>query len=108
MDIVIDKLFGLYYDSKRQFVPKIKNPIVLESATSLARKIRKRELTSEEIVQAFIDRIKEVNPITNSIVDNRFEDALKEAKQIDLDIANGTLQEDDFEKKPFLGEFFLK
>lgn len=77
----------------------------MESVTSLARKIRKRELTSEEVVQAFIDRIKEVNPITNSIVDNRFEDALKEAKQIDLDIASGTLQEDDFEKKPFLGEF---
>ncbi|XP_030768157.1 fatty-acid amide hydrolase 2-A [Sitophilus oryzae] len=104
-DLLIDKIFGFCYklDKITKIVTKVSNPIVLESATTLARKIQKRELTSEEIVQAFIDRIKEVNTITNSIVDERFEEALKEAKQIDLDIASGTILEVDFREKPFLG-----
>ncbi|XP_066257002.1 fatty-acid amide hydrolase 2-A-like isoform X2 [Euwallacea similis] len=102
-DLLMDKFFSMYYDSKREFLPKLKNPIVLESASSLAKKIRERELKSEDIVQAFIDRIKEVNPIINAIVDRRFEAALKEAKQIDQDIANGKIHEIDFKNKPFLG-----
>lgn len=103
IDLIIDKLFSLYYDQKRVYITKSKNPIVLESATSLARKIRKRELQVVDVVQAFIDRIEEVNPITNSLIDNRFEDALKEAKQIDLDISTGQIIDADFREKPFLG-----
>lgn len=104
LDLLIDKLFGFYYDPQRAFIAKIKNPILLESASSLSKKIQKREITSEEVVQAFIDRIKEVNPVINAIVDDRFEEALIEAKQIDLDIASGTIQEVDFQEKPFLGK----
>ncbi|KAL1491976.1 hypothetical protein ABEB36_012486 [Hypothenemus hampei] len=103
VDLLIDKLFGLYYDSKRQYIPRIKNPLLMESATNLAKKIRTRKLTSEDVVQAFIDRIKEVNPILNSLVDQRFEDALKEAREIDKDIATGHISDVDFLEKPFLG-----
>ncbi|XP_074027592.1 fatty-acid amide hydrolase 2-A isoform X2 [Leptinotarsa decemlineata] len=103
IDLLIDCAFGYFKDSKRQFIKKCSNPIILESATSLARKIRKRELTSEQVVQAFIDRIKEVNPVLNAVVDSRYEEALREAKEIDEDIRNGTIQDVDFQTKPFLG-----
>ncbi|CAG9765176.1 unnamed protein product [Ceutorhynchus assimilis] len=103
LDLLIDKLFGLCYDPTREYIPPIKNPILLESATSLAKKIKKHELTSQEIVKAFIDRIHEVNPIINALVDERFNEALKEAEKIDEDIASGTIMEVDFQEKPFLG-----
>ncbi|XP_060522427.1 fatty-acid amide hydrolase 2-like [Cylas formicarius] len=102
IDLLIDKIFAVYWRPK-QIVSKPKNPIVMESATSLAKKIRTRKLTSEQVVQAFIDRIKEVNPIINSVVDHRFEAALKEARQIDEDIACGSILDVDFRDKPFLG-----
>lgn len=41
------------------------------------------QLTSEEVVKSFIARIKEINPILNCMVDERFEEALKDAKAID-------------------------
>lgn len=40
-------------------------------------------MTSEEIISAYIARCKEVNPFVNAIVDERFELALEEAKQVD-------------------------
>ncbi|XP_028137975.1 fatty-acid amide hydrolase 2-A isoform X3 [Diabrotica virgifera virgifera] len=103
IDILIDVIFGYFNDSKRVPIKKCTNPIILESATSLAQKIRKRELTSEEIVQAFVDRIKEVNPVLNALVDSRYEAALEDARKIDRDIANGTILDVDFQEKPFLG-----
>ncbi|CAG9832534.1 unnamed protein product [Diabrotica balteata] len=103
IDILIDVIFGYFNDSKRVPIKKCTNPIILESATSLAQKIRKRELTSEEVVQAFVDRIKEVNPVLNALVDSRYEAALEDARKIDRDIANGTILDVDFQEKPFLG-----
>lgn len=101
---MIDYIFGYFNDYKRVPIKKCTNPIILQSATALARKIKKRELTSEEVVQAYIDRIKEVNPILNALVDSRYEAALEEARKIDKDIAIGNIQEVDFQEKPFLGK----
>ncbi|CAH1106613.1 unnamed protein product [Psylliodes chrysocephalus] len=103
LDLLIDYIFGYFNDYKRVPIKKCTNPIILQSATALARKIKKRELTSEEVVQAYIDRIKEVNPILNALVDSRYEAALEEARKIDKDIAIGNIQEVDFQEKPFLG-----
>lgn len=41
------------------------------------------QLTSEEVVKSFIARIKEINPILNCMVDQRFEAALQDAKAAD-------------------------
>jgi fatty acid amide hydrolase 2 len=41
------------------------------------------QLTSEQVVSAFIDRIEKVNPLVNCVVDNRFGEALLQAKQVD-------------------------
>ncbi|CAG9812657.1 unnamed protein product [Phaedon cochleariae] len=103
VDILIDNIFGFFNDSKRKPIKNNSNPILHKSATSLARKIRKGELKSEEVVQAYIDRIKEVNPVLNSLVDSRYDDALKEARRIDEEIASGCITEADFQRKPFLG-----
>lgn len=103
IDLTIDKLFSLYYDPKIVPLKDVSDPIILESATKLAKKIRKHELTSEQVVKAFIEQIKAVNPIINAVVDTCFEEAIKEAQKIDQEILNGTIQDLDFQDKPFLG-----
>ncbi|KAJ8916868.1 hypothetical protein NQ315_005875 [Exocentrus adspersus] len=103
VNLMIDKIFGYFYDSRRIQIQKCVNPIIMSSATSLARKIRNQELTSQEVVQAFINRIREVNPILNAVVDDRFEEALEEAREIDKDIQTGHILDMDYKEKPFLG-----
>ena len=49
------------------------------SASGLARKIKKKELKSIDVVEAHIERIKRVNPKTNAMVRYRFEEAREEA-----------------------------
>lgn len=56
------------------------------------------------MVQAYIDRCREVNPLVNAIVEDRFEDALTEARQIDAEIAKGTRSVEEMERDtPLLG-----
>ncbi|KRT82571.1 amidase [Oryctes borbonicus] len=102
-DFFIDIIATLYHGSAKNKLPPIENKIVLESACSLARKIRERQLKVEEVVQAFIERSKQVNPMINALVDERFVSALKEARKIDEDIRCGRITDEDFRKKPFLG-----
>ncbi|KAF7993866.1 hypothetical protein HCN44_011135 [Aphidius gifuensis] len=102
-DCSIDFIFGLYYHGKEKKVPPGKNPILLDSAVTLAEKIRNKKVSCQAVVTAFIDRCKEVNGLTNIIVDERYDDAIQEAKKvdellacdIDIDILKIT--------KPFLG-----
>lgn len=50
------------------------------------------------------ERIQEVNPIINSVVDTRFEKALEEARAVDEGIRNSTISSGALkEKKPLLG-----
>lgn len=61
-------------------------------------------MSSEEVVKAFIKRIKAVNPIINCVVDNRFELALEEAKSVDKLIQSGEKSQETLEQEtPFLG-----
>lgn len=41
------------------------------------------QLTSQQLVKAYIERIKEVNPHINAVVQDRFEEALADAKRAD-------------------------
>lgn len=76
----------------------------MNSATALAQQIRTKKLTSFEVVQSFINRIKDVNPILNCVIDDRFEEALEDAKQIDSVIASGKFTQEELEREtPFLG-----
>ncbi|XP_013399812.1 fatty-acid amide hydrolase 2 [Lingula anatina] len=97
-------IFALIYERHARKVPPITDSILLQSGTSLAKKIRKREVTSEQVVETFINRIKVINPIVNAVVSERFEDALAEAREIDSIIGAGKLDERYSEvNAPFLG-----
>ncbi|XP_065155525.1 fatty-acid amide hydrolase 2 isoform X1 [Atheta coriaria] len=97
-------LFKWIYRSKGAAMPPIKNLVLLESATSIAKKIRTRKLTSVEVMKAFVARIEAVNPTLNCVVSDRFEDAMKEAAAADELIRAATMDEETLAKeKPFLG-----
>jgi fatty acid amide hydrolase 2 len=56
------------------------------------------------VVQGFIDRIHEVNSLINSVVDERFEVALQEARDVDVFLASTRLTAEELKhQKPFLG-----
>lgn len=87
-----------------QPVPPIKDQLLLNSARKTAQLIRNKEVSCEQVVQAFISRIKEVNPMLNAVVDERFGHALEEAKQVDLLLASGQKSAGDIEgDTPLLG-----
>lgn len=72
------------------------------SATDLADVIRRGEITSVTVVQTYIDRIKSVNPMVNAVIDERFEEALEDARKADalcLELEYDELKE----KFPLLG-----
>jgi fatty acid amide hydrolase 2 len=59
------------------------------SATQMAKRLRDGECSSQELVDAHITRVKEVNPTLNAMVHDRFEEARAEAKQADGRLASG-------------------
>lgn len=62
------------------------------------------QVTSLQVVNSFIERIEEINPLLNCVVANRFEDARKDAQKADDLIKSGTIPLDVLEKEmPFLG-----
>nr|CAD7454842.1 unnamed protein product [Timema tahoe] len=46
-------------------------------------------VTSEEVVQAYIARAREVNPLLNAVVEERYEAALAEARSVDHVVQTG-------------------
>lgn len=102
--VIMNVLFKLVYRTRGERMPPIKNLLLLESATSLAHKIRTKKISSLEVTNAFIERIEEINPLLNCVVANRFEEARKEAREADKLIKSGTIPEEDLKRtKPFLG-----
>lgn len=80
------------------------NFFVTSSAVDIAELIRKRKLTSLQVVSAYIARIKKVNPIINFVMDGPFNEAIDEAKKVDQFIESSNLSENEIaEQKPFLG-----
>ncbi|MBX7193801.1 MAG: amidase [Sandaracinaceae bacterium] len=74
-------------------------PFVTESATELARKIRTREASSVEIVEAHLSLLLRENPRLNAIVETRLADARREAREADARV----LREAAEALPPFLG-----
>lgn len=91
--IIVDFLSGLIFKlinwRKPQQISSIEDLILLESATSLAEKIRQQKLKSEDVVKIYINRINEVNELLNAVVDTRYEDVIREAQEIDEFIVSG-------------------
>jgi fatty acid amide hydrolase 2 len=63
------------------------------SALELAAAIRRRELSSREVVGAHVERARAINPSVNAIVVERYEQALREAEAADARIASATTDE---------------
>lgn len=66
-----------------------KTPIWQWSAAETASAIKKRKVTSEEVVSAHIDRMHEVNAAINAVVVDLSNDAMKAAKAADRALAKG-------------------
>ncbi len=69
----------------------LRSDIVFLTATELARKIRSRELTSLEVVDAFLSQIYAYNPQLNAIVTVNDKKARERAKAADEALAKGQL-----------------
>ncbi|KAG6443341.1 fatty-acid amide hydrolase 2-B [Manduca sexta] len=96
--------FRLYYGNEGEKVPPITDDILKEPAIEVAKKIRNKEITSVEVLEACIRRIKNVNSILNCFVEDRFELAMKEAREADELIRSGTKTSEQLaSEKPFLG-----
>lgn len=60
-----------------------KGPLVNASAKTLAAGIRAKKVSSVELVQAYLDRIEEINPWLNAVINITAESALAEATKAD-------------------------
>ncbi|XP_058058135.1 fatty-acid amide hydrolase 2-B isoform X1 [Anopheles bellator] len=89
----------------RRKLPPIEDPLLLLTATELADRIRSGRVKSEQVVQTYVQRCRQVNPLLNAIVEDRFEAALEEARNTDRLLAEGSLgtPEELARDKPLLG-----
>jgi amidase len=63
--------------------------IIEASATALAKAIRDREVSSEEVVNAYLKRMRAVNPKLNAVVQELGETACEQARAADRALARG-------------------
>ncbi|CAG9861148.1 unnamed protein product [Phyllotreta striolata] len=99
LPVVIRRVFR-----KSRSCPTIKNEILLLSATELAEQIRNRKVSCESVVKAYITRIQEVNPVINAVIENRFQEALEDARKVDQLLSNSSTNIQEIkEKQPLLG-----
>ncbi|CAH1400816.1 unnamed protein product [Nezara viridula] len=86
---------------KKDDLPRISSDALFISAKKLAEKIKAKDLRCVDVVEAYINRIKDVQPYINSVVQDRFEEALKEARAVDELVENSLVSE--LNNKPLLG-----
>ncbi|GFQ95787.1 fatty-acid amide hydrolase 2 [Trichonephila clavata] len=61
-------------------------------------------IRSSDVVKSYISRIQAVQPLINAYVDERFQEAFEEAKQVDALISSGARTQEEMEREtPFLG-----
>jgi amidase len=66
--------------------------LIYSSAAELARAIQAKEVSSVEVVTAYLERIDAVNPKLNAIVQLTAETALEQARESDTAIARGEIR----------------
>ncbi len=64
-------------------------PLWQWSACSLAKAIRDKRVSSEDVIRAHLDRIEAVNPRVNAVTVVLEEDALRAAREADEKVAAG-------------------
>ncbi|KAL3099689.1 hypothetical protein niasHS_003144 [Heterodera schachtii] len=109
---LINRVFTLI----SQFWPKSKvtwtegeaeEPLLFMSAKKMAEKIRRKEISSSQLVSLYIARLCRVQPLINAIVMDNYEAAKEEAEAVDLYIASMDDDSEEFQTlattKPLLG-----
>lgn len=90
--------------TKDSSLPEINDEVLLYPTYILAAKIRERELTCESVVRAYIERAKIVQTYLNAIVDDRYDEAIADAKKVDQLLKLTKLTNREIEKQfPLLG-----
>ncbi|XP_054070609.1 fatty-acid amide hydrolase 2 isoform X2 [Rissa tridactyla] len=96
-------LLALVAPAPPRAVPPPRRELLLLPARRLAARLRARQVTCVEVVEAYVERIKEVNPLINAVVKDRFEEALQEARQVDKLLSESPGNDYLEEKFPLLG-----
>ena len=65
--------------------------IIAASATAIAKAIRERDMSSEEVVDACLERVRAVNPVLNAVVQQVTDAAREQARAADFALARGEL-----------------
>jgi amidase len=75
--------------SPRGDVRELTTPLHFSSATALARAIRTKRLSSEEVTRAFLARIRAVNPKIHAVVQVQWQAAIEQARKADAVLMRG-------------------
>lgn len=106
-DYTVSFIFNyVYKNTPSKILPPVEDLLVLDSCTTIVNKIKNKEVTCRHVVECFIKRIKQVNPILNAVVDTRFDKALAEADEYDKLIELADTEEKInliFDGKPLFG-----
>lgn len=99
------RLLWVFAGPTKFLLPPIDDPALVQSARTLAMWIRQRKRSAESVMEAFRRRVEAVNPIINAVVDERFEAALREAREVDqrLDACTQEEREEIGRVQPLLG-----
>ncbi|KAK6031420.1 aspartyl/glutamyl-tRNA amidotransferase subunit A domain protein, partial [Ostertagia ostertagi] len=104
--LFFDLIFGfVHLFTSRIYVTKPTDSLLMISATQAVQKIINREISSQELVEAYIHRIEQVNPIINAVVVKNFDEARAKAREIDALLVDATDNEltELINSKPLLG-----
>ena len=71
---------------------KLPDVHIYDSATTLAKAIREKQVSSVEVVNACLDRIGAINPKLNAVVQTATDTARQEARAADQALARGEIQ----------------
>ncbi|KAJ1350233.1 hypothetical protein KIN20_005975 [Parelaphostrongylus tenuis] len=71
----------------KQCVPPARDHLLFISASEAVKKIARKEITSRQLIEAYIHRIEQVNDLINAVVVKLFDDAINKAEEIDRQIA---------------------
>lgn len=101
---VANVVFSLIYDGQAKVVTPLEDDVMLLSATTLARKIRSRELKALDVLEKYISRVVAVHDDINAVIARRFDEAREEAQALDDELDGNPNSEKFSEKnKPLLG-----
>ncbi|CAD6200201.1 unnamed protein product [Caenorhabditis auriculariae] len=90
---------------ERQYVREPTDRLLLISATQAVRMIAGREITSSQLVEAYIHRIEQVNGAINAVVVKNFDNARRQAALVDEFIADNDddVVQERVQAEPLLG-----